>query len=98
VKRIHQFFAILILVTISLSVQAGDFIKTNDGIVVHPDLPFSGNAKDVQLKVIADNIIRVIAIPDKEGQPLQSLIITGVMTNAKFDIIDTKESVTIKTS
>jgi alpha-D-xyloside xylohydrolase len=98
VKRIYQLFAILILVTISLSVQAGDFIKTNDGIVVHPDLPFSGNAKDVQLKVIADNIIRVIAIPDKEGQPLQSLIITGVMTNAKFDIIDTKESVTVKTS
>jgi alpha-D-xyloside xylohydrolase len=98
VKRIHPFFAILVLLVFSLSVNAGDFIKTSDGVIVHPDAPFSGNARDVQLKVIADNIIRVVAIPGKELQPLKSLIITGGNTNARFDVIDTKESVTLKTS
>jgi alpha-D-xyloside xylohydrolase len=88
----------LLPVVISLSVQAGDFIKTSDGIIVHPDAAFAGNAKDVQLKVIADNIIRVIAIADKNLEPLQSLIITGGKTDAKFDVTNTQESVTLKTS
>jgi alpha-D-xyloside xylohydrolase len=98
VKKINEVVSLLLLLVISLSVKAGDFVRTDDGVIVHPDAAFSGNAKDVQLKVIADNIIRVIAGPNENLQPLKSLIITAGTNNAKFDIIDTKSSVTVKTS
>jgi alpha-D-xyloside xylohydrolase len=98
VKRIQHSLSVLLLLAASLSLRAGDFIKTDDGIIVHPDAPFGGNAKEVQLKVIADNIVRVVAVPDKNLQPLKSLIITGGKTDAKFDVINSKESVSLKTS
>jgi len=98
VKKIKTGFSLFFLLIISLSGKAGDFVRTNDGIIVHPDAPFSGNARDVQLKAIADNIIRVVAIADNDVQPLKSLIITGEKANVKFDVVNTKESVTLKTS
>jgi alpha-D-xyloside xylohydrolase len=98
VKAIQYSFSILLLLVISLSLRAGDFIRTDDGIIVHPDAPFSGGAKEVQLKVIADNIIRIIAVPGKETQPLKSLIVPGGRQAPKFDVVDSKESVSLKTS
>jgi alpha-D-xyloside xylohydrolase len=98
VKAIQYSFSILLLLVISLSLRAGDFIRTDDGIIVHPDVPFSGGAKEVQLKVIADNIIRIIAVPGKEIQPLKSLIVPGGRQAPKFDVVDSKESVSLKTS
>jgi alpha-D-xyloside xylohydrolase len=98
VKRISIFTNLLLVLIISLSAKAGDFVRTSDGIIVRPDAPFSGNAKEVQLKVIADNIIRVVAVADKGLQPLQSLIITGGKADTKFDVVNTKESVTLKTA
>jgi alpha-D-xyloside xylohydrolase len=98
VKAIQYSFSILLLLVISLSLRAGDFVRTEDGIIVHPDAPFSGGAKEVQLKVISDNIIRVIAVPGIDIQPLKSLIISGGNQAAKFDVVDSKESVSLKTS
>jgi alpha-D-xyloside xylohydrolase len=98
VKRISIFTNLLLVLIISLSAKAGDFVRTSDGIIVRPDAPFSGNTKEVQLKVIADNIIRVVAVADKDLQPLQSLIITGGKADTKFDIANTKESVALKTA
>lgn len=97
-KRINTFLNLLLTLIVSLSVKAGDFVRTNDGIIVHPEVAFSGNAKDVQLKVMADNIIRVIAVADEELQPLKSLIITGEKSDVKFDVVNSNESVTLKTS
>ena len=48
--------------------QRADFVKTNDGIIIHPDLIYPGSAAAVQLKVIGDNIIKVIAFADKNSQ------------------------------
>ena len=70
-------FLLPLLFIISLSGSAGDFVKTGDGIIVRPDIQFAGGARQVQLKVIANNIIRVMAIPDIDLKPLASLIITG---------------------
>src|SRR5215213_7158280 len=83
----------------SLIAQAGDFVKTKDGIIVHPDAPFGGNAREVQLKVIADNIIRVIAVADRNMTPGNSLIIVGnEITAAKWTVTSAKQSVSLKTS
>jgi alpha-D-xyloside xylohydrolase len=98
VKTIQYSFSILLLLLISFSLRAGDFVKTDDGIIVHPDGPFSGGAKEVQLKVVSDNIIRVIAVPTNNAQPLKSLIVSGAQPTPKFDVVHSKESVSLKTS
>ena len=91
-------FLLPLLFIISLSGSAGDFVKTGDGIIVRPDIQFAGGARQVQLKVIANNIIRVMAIPDIDLKPLASLIITGKKESAKFDVIESKGNVSLKTT
>jgi alpha-D-xyloside xylohydrolase len=97
VKTTKYSLLIFFLLACSL-VKAGDFIKTADGIIVHPDAPFSGNAEAVQLKLVADNIIRIIAVADKELRPLKSLISNGQKAAVKFDVTDSKDYVSLKTS
>jgi alpha-D-xyloside xylohydrolase len=79
--------------------KAGDFIKTKDGIIVHPNTNYPGNAKGVELQVIADNIIRVIAFADKDLKVGKSLIVnTTGNVNVKWNIVSDKQSVRLKTS
>src|SRR4051812_11911822 len=90
-------FAIAVFST--MVATAGDFVKTKDGIIVHPDQPFSGNAKEVQLVVMADNIIRVKAVASKEIKQQQSLIIVGsAQPSVKWEVSSTKQIVSLKTS
>ncbi|HYG52102.1 MAG TPA: PA14 domain-containing protein, partial [Flavobacteriales bacterium] len=78
---------------------AGDFVKTSNGIIVRPDAPFNGNAKEVQLIVVADNIIRVTAIADKSKATGRSLMVVGNPTNtAKWTVTSAKGFVSLKTS
>jgi alpha-D-xyloside xylohydrolase len=98
VKSIQYSFCLLLLLGFSLALRAGDFTRTNDGIIVRPDASFAGGAKELQLKVVSDNIIRVVAIADKDLQPLKSLIVTGGGANIKFDVVDSKETVSLKTA
>src|SRR5215208_2136514 len=87
------------LFRLSVPAHAGDFIRTADGVIVYPDAPFSANAKEMQLKVIADNIIRIIGVADKYVVPSKSLIITaGKTPDVKWDITNTRVSVSIITS
>ena len=80
-------------------VKAGDFIKTKEGIIVHPDTDYPGNAKEVELQVIADNIIRVIAFADKDSKIGKSLIVTTTgNTNVKWSVVSDKQFVRLKTS
>ena len=41
------------------------YVKTEDGVILYPNQIFSGNARAIKVQIIADNIIRVIACPDK---------------------------------
>lgn len=50
------------------------YIQTKDGIIVFTDPAFTGTTNAVKLEVVADNIIRVIAAPQKEILPTQSLV------------------------
>ena len=97
-KKQHYSFTLFLALVISVSARAGDFVKTEDGIIVRPDIQFAGGARQVQLKVIADNIIRVTALPEKDLPTLKSLIITGKKEIAKFDVVDKKVTVSLKTS
>ena len=97
-KTIQYGFSILLFLVMSSFLRAGDFVKTGDGIIVHPDAPFSGGAKEVRLEVITDNIIRVIAVAGKDIQPMKSLVISNTKQSVKFNVVSSKETVSLKTS
>lgn len=90
--------AIGLILGICLSAVAGDYVKTADGIIVRPDAPFNGNAKEVRLIVVADNIIRVLAVADKNLQPEKSLMVIGnAVPNTKWSVTNAKGFVNLKT-
>lgn len=79
--------------------EAGDFVKTKDGIIVHPDANYPGQAKEVELKVITDNIIRVIAVADRNLQIEKSLIVNAkTIANVKWSVTSDNQTVRLKTS
>ena len=92
-----KLFIIIVAAFFMGTAYAGDFIKTADGIIVHPDAPFSAIAKEVQLQVITDNIIRVIAIADKNITADKSLIINIEKQYPTWSLTSTNQTVTIKT-
>lgn len=97
-KTLRNSFSVLLFMLVSFSLRAGDFVRTKEGIIVRPDAPFGGNAKEVELKVIADNIIRIIAVADENVQPLKSMIISGGGKEAKWDVTSSEHSVSLKTA
>src|SRR5258708_3371039 len=86
--------------------SAGTYIRTEDGLIVYPDPDLSGNAGAVQLQVVTDNIIRVIASPTPgafsspvSGIDPQKSLITVYRTDlsAKWDIKNNKNTVVLPT-
>src|SRR6185295_11136505 len=51
------------------------FTQVNDGVIIYPDSRLSGNAQSVKLQVIANDIIRVIASPEKSLHQRNSLAV-----------------------
>jgi alpha-D-xyloside xylohydrolase len=64
----------------------GKFEITNDGVVVQADPQFSGGAKFIQLKVVTDNIIHVIASPvsQQEWKERKSLAVVSAPASGKW--------------
>ena len=74
------------------------FIKIDNGVIVFPDPQFTLNTKAVKLQIIADNIIRVTASPQKEFPSVKSLITVYEKNSVvAWTIASTKETVTVKT-
>ncbi|HEY0040817.1 MAG TPA: TIM-barrel domain-containing protein [Flavisolibacter sp.] len=99
-KITRRYLGLLVpLLCFSLLVCAGDFIRTADGIIVRPDAPFAGNAKEVQLHVISDGVIRVTAIAEKNLSPAKNLVIVNnIKQVSKWNVTSTKSAVTLKTA
>jgi len=75
------------------------FVKTPDGIMVYTDPSFTGKSRAVKLEVLSPTIIRVIASPDKTFSKETSLVtIYKRKPGLTWDVIDTKEKITLKTS
>lgn len=71
---------------------------TPDGVIIYTDPLVTGTSNAVKLEVITDNIIRVIAAPEKEIAPTQSLITVYTKRPDLFwNVIPSKESITVKT-
>lgn len=94
-----KLIAHIVCFAFGLYANAGDFVKTKDGIIVHPDIHYPGNAKEVQLKVMAENIIRVVAVGNNNFREQNSLIITANKNpNIRFAVTSDKNFVRLKTS
>ncbi len=68
------FFSLLTLFSFADTTDAR-YEKTADGIVVYPSRTLAGGAAAVRLSVVADNIIRVLALPATSAPAVKSLII-----------------------
>jgi alpha-D-xyloside xylohydrolase len=74
------------------------FTRTPDGIIVYPDIDFSGNTAAVKLSVIADNIIRVSSNPTGSTTTSKSLItVYKSDPSVKWDISSDDSKVTLHT-
>jgi alpha-D-xyloside xylohydrolase len=74
------------------------FTRTPDGVIVYPDINFSGNTAAVKLSVIADNIIRVCSSPAGSTAASKSLIMVYKPDPAvKWDISSDDSKVTLHT-
>ncbi len=84
-----RFLMVLFFGVMMMSVFAqGDYKKTDDGVVIYPDKILSGNAAMVQLRVINDKIIRVIASPVNEPAKQESLVVLPRQGAAAFTVTE----------
>ncbi len=80
---------VLFFVAMMMNVQAqGNYKKTDDGVVVYPDKILSGNAAMVQLRVISDKIIRVVASPVQEPAQQESLVVLPQQRTTAFTVTE----------
>src|SRR4051812_38577442 len=78
--------------------SAGDFVKTEDGVIVHPDTLFAPGIKEVRLRVLSEEIIRVIAAGDKKMPDQQSLSVLFLpLAKVNWKLSSTNRTVTIRT-
>jgi alpha-D-xyloside xylohydrolase len=70
-----------------------------DGIILYPNYNLSGNIRMIRLRVVADNIIRVIASPYAEMPDDKSLVIIDPRaTGASWDVQETTDKIILKTT
>jgi len=79
--------------------KEGTYTRTPDGVIVYPDMRWSGNTAAVKLSVIADNIIRVLSSPVKgEGEVRKSLVtVYKTDPSLKWDMTNDEEKVVLHT-
>jgi len=93
-------FLIFLLLTITHTQANGHFTRTSDGVIVYPDMRWSGNTAAVKLSVIAANIIRVLSSPVKEEGETRKSLVTVYKTDPslKWDVLEADSEIVIKTS
>src|SRR6476620_7725312 len=97
IKRFPLF--LFLILAIAAQATPGDYVKTKDGIIVYTDPALSGNTQAVQLQVVRNNIIRVLATAEKNFSTEQSLITVYEKDPAvKWSVTSSKDVITLKTS
>ncbi|HEY4206725.1 MAG TPA: TIM-barrel domain-containing protein [Puia sp.] len=98
-----KLLGLFVLLTLTLVLQAGpgmegSYKRTADGVIVYPDIRWSGNTAAVKLSVVADNIIRVLSSPVK-GETVHKSLITVYKSdpNLKWDMTNDEEKVVLHT-
>jgi alpha-D-xyloside xylohydrolase len=71
--------------------------KTPYGIIIYPDINFSGNTRAVRLQVVTDNIIRVTASPTTKFSDTKSLITVYNSFSKNWTLTERKDVAILKT-
>ncbi|OQP60522.1 alpha-xylosidase [Niastella vici] len=88
----------VVIINTLLAATPPAYKTTPNGVIIYTDPLVTGTSNAVKLEVITDNIIRVIAAPEKEITPTESLITVYTKRPDVFwNVIPTKESITVKT-
>lgn len=83
----------------SLTATAQQTTKTDNGVIVHPNTTVSGGVQAVQLQVISNNIIRVLASPAAGFSNSESLLtVYPKPAGGNFTIAETNDAVSVKTA
>lgn len=83
---------------LKIAAQPNTFSTTNDGIIIYTDPSNSDNTRMVQLQVVRENIIRIVATPEKGRLEKKSLITVYTQNpNLKWSTFSDKEKVSLKT-
>ncbi|HWB26217.1 MAG TPA: TIM-barrel domain-containing protein [Chitinophagaceae bacterium] len=102
-RKLPYLYLVSTFFFIGLSVKAlppandGNFVKTEDGVIVYPKVP---GVAFVKLQVISGNIIRVTSGPDKTNTEHNSLIVTGAVVSdtVKWSVEQAVGKIMLKTS
>ena len=99
-----KLFSLLFFLALTGVVQAGPgkegtYTRTPDGVIVYPDMRWSGNTAAVKLSVIADNIIRVMSSPVKGSEEVSKSLVTVYKPDAslKWDMTNDEEKIVLHT-
>lgn len=97
IRHFKHFLVFATLVALTMSCAKPSFDKFADGVVVH--LPAENQTKHVQLRVVNDNIIQVVATPVDTFSTRKSLmIVPDLRTSANWQVDETSEFVNLQTS
>jgi alpha-D-xyloside xylohydrolase len=99
-KLVNCFFAGFVFMQglFSCTASAQNITKTNEGVIIRLDPNVSGGAQAVQLQVVSNNIIRVMASPNTDFEDNKSLItVYAKSTNENFTEDETNAAVVLKT-
>ncbi|MEO6232984.1 MAG: TIM-barrel domain-containing protein [Ferruginibacter sp.] len=100
-KYLLLFNFVLVTSFNAFSASPPSYVLTNDGIIVYTDPAFTGTVKAVKLQVLADNIIRVMAAPDKDIVATKSLVVVYAKDpDLSWNAVPTKgkDSIILKTN
>ena len=84
----RNLFTLVLLATAIVAQAQQLYTKTSDGVLLHPDGKYSGNAATVSVHVINEKIIRVVALPAQAEVQNESLIVLPVKSRAEWSVKD----------
>ena len=102
-RRLHCLLTVFFLIVIAQGSRGGvtgpNWTRTADGVVVYPDLRYSGHVAAVRLLVVTDNIIRVLSSPEGEAFRQTESLITNFKTDSSlhWDVSQNDSEVVLKT-
>ena len=83
---------------VDVQAQSPGFAKTADGVIVYTEPAYTGTTHAIRLEVVADNIVRVTAVPEKTFPEVQSLVaVYTKQQGLKWNLAPSKETLTLRT-
>lgn len=77
--------------------QNSHYQKTNQGIIVHPEMNSATAGKQIKIDVISDQIIHTVISPKDEFSNESSLMVVPLKANANWTVSENADQIQLKT-